>query len=101
MRRTIAAAQTLACALAANPAFGIAPAIQASPMTWMLGCKVDSKLNGSTGHHPVRSATPARSAMCPAFCGGTILATAGVNLLKSVMTVMEAGSTLVTLPPDD
>src|ERR1700730_5278225 len=101
MSRTIAAAQTLACALAANPAFGIAPAMQASPMTWILGCRVDSKLNDSTGHQPVRSATPAISAMRPAFCGGTILATAAWYLAKSVSTVMDAASTCVTLPRDD
>src|ERR1700681_3039846 len=101
MRRVSAAAQTLAWELAAKPDFGIAPATQASPMTWMLGCRVDSKLTGSIGHQPVRSATPASSAMRPAFCGGTTLATAGLCLVKSVSTVIDAGSTLVTLPPDD
>jgi hypothetical protein len=38
-----AAAQTLAWALAAKADFGIAPAIAASPMTWMLACRRDSK----------------------------------------------------------
>ena len=42
-RAAIAAAQTLAWALAAKADFGIAPAIAASPMTWMLGCSFDSK----------------------------------------------------------
>ena len=54
-----AAAQTLACAFAANADFGIAPMIAASPITWMFGTSFDSKVTGSTGHQPVRSATPA------------------------------------------
>src|SRR5829696_1684010 len=82
-RAAIAAAQTLAWALAVNADFGIAPAIDASPMTWMLGCSFDSKLTGSIGHQPVRSAAPAASAMRPARCGGMTFATA------------------VTLPPAD
>jgi len=36
-----ATAQTLACELAANADFGIAPAIAASPMTWTFGTCFD------------------------------------------------------------
>ena len=70
-------------------------------MTWMLGCSVDSNVTGSIGHQPVRSATPATSAMRPAFCGGTMLATAALWRPNSVTTVLVAGSTDVTLPPFD
>ena len=70
-----AAAHVLACELAANADFGIAPAIAASPMTWIRGCSFDSNVTGSIGHQPVRSATPVTSAMRPAFCGGMMLAT--------------------------
>ena len=56
-----AAAQTLAWAFAAKADFGIAPAIAASPITWMFGCRVEAKLTGSIGHQPVRSATPVSS----------------------------------------
>ena len=70
-----------------------------SPMTWMPGCRVDSKATGSTGHQPVRSATPAFWAMVPAFCGGMMLATAALWRAKSVTKVRVEGSTDVTLPP--
>ena len=73
-----AAAHSLACALAAKADFGIAPAIAASPMTWTPGCRRDSKVIGSIGHHPVWSATPAISAICPARCGGMTLATSAL-----------------------
>ncbi len=73
--------------------------IAASPSTWMLGRSVDSKATGSTGHQPVRSATPACAAMAPAFCGGITLATAALWLANSVVRVSVAGSTDVTLPP--
>ncbi len=49
----------------------------ASPSTWMFGRSVDSKATGSTGHQPVRSATPAWAAMAPAFCGGLVAAEFG------------------------
>ena len=76
----MAAAQTLAWALAAKADFGMPPMIAASPSTWMPGRSVDSKVTGSTGHQPVRSATPACAAMAPAFCGGMTLATAALWL---------------------
>src|SRR4030081_3696432 len=75
--RATAAAHVLACELAANADFGIAPAMAASPMTWIRGCNFDSNVTGSIGHQPVPSATPATSAMRPAFCGGTMFATGG------------------------
>ena len=59
----------------------------------------ESKVTGSIGHQPVRSATPASSAMRPAFCGGITLATLALWLPKSVTRVLVAGSTEVTLPP--
>jgi hypothetical protein len=39
--------------------------------------------------------------MRPALCGGITLATFGVCLPKSVVSVMVAASTAVTLPPFD
>jgi len=71
-------AQTLAWALAEKADFGIAPAIAASPIMWMLTCRRDSKVTGSIGHHPVWFATPAISAICPARCGGITLATSAL-----------------------
>ena len=94
-----AAAHTLAWEFAANADFGIAPAIAASPMTWMPACSFDSNVTGSIGHQPLRSATPATSAMRPAFCGGMTLATLAWCLPKSVTSVRVAASTEVTLPP--
>jgi hypothetical protein len=61
----------------------------------------DSKVTGSIGHQPVRSATPATSAMRPAFCGGITLATAASWRPKSVTSVLLSGSTLITLPSFD
>ena len=49
------------------------PAMQASPITWMPGSWRDSKVTGSIGHQPVRSATPAACAIAPARCGGMTL----------------------------
>src|SRR5687767_3100345 len=97
----MATAQTLACALAENADFGIAPMIAASPMTCMPGRSFDSKDTGSTGHQPLRSATPAASAMRPARCGGITLATAALCCANSVTKVIVEGSTDVTLPPFD
>src|SRR5271155_5871523 len=94
-----ATAQTLAWALAAKADFGIAPAMQASPTTWMPGTMRDSNVTGSVGHQPERSVAPAISAMRPAFCGGMTLATSALYLSKSVARVMVAGSTEATLPP--
>src|SRR5262245_35851846 len=94
----MAVAQTLAWALAEKADFGMPPMMAASPSTWMPGCRVDSNANGSTGHQPVRSATPAWAAMAPAFCGGMTLATAALYLAKSVASVSVAGSTEVTRP---
>src|ERR1700724_3636282 len=88
-----AAAQALACELAANADFGIAPAMAASPMTWMFGFKRDSKVTGSIGHQPLRSATPASSAMRPALCGGMTLATLALWWAKSVVSVLVGAST--------
>src|SRR2546427_12455282 len=69
-----AAAHTLAWAFAENADFGIAPAIEASPTTWTLGCSLDSNVAGAIGHQPVRSATPALSAVRAALCGGMTIA---------------------------
>src|SRR5260370_41991347 len=96
-----AAAQALAWALAAKADFGIAPAIAASPITWMSGCKVEAKLTGSIGHQPLRSATPASPAMRAAFCGGTIGATSALWVAKSVVKVIAPGATDVTFPAGD
>src|SRR5215471_14843987 len=96
-----AAAQALPWALAAKADFAMAPLIAASPITWMFRCNDDSKVTGSIGHQPVRSATPAACAIAPAFCGGTTLATAAVWRAKSVTSVLVAGSTLITLPSFD
>src|SRR5580704_13461538 len=96
-----AAAQALACELAANADFGIAPAIAASPMIWMFGFKRDSKVTGSIGHQPLRSAAPASSAMRPALWGGMTLATFALCWAKSVASVLVAASTELTLPPLD
>src|SRR5260221_5148600 len=96
-----AAAQTLAWALAENADFGIAPAIEASPTTWILGCNLDSNVTASIGHQPVRSATPTISAMRPAFCGGMTFATSALWRSKSVISVIAPTSTEVTLPPFD
>src|SRR5882757_6583219 len=98
---TIAAAQALPWACAAEADFEMPPDIAASPMTWMLGMSFEAKLTGSIGHQPVLSAAPAISAMRPAFCGGITLATCAVCLLKSVISVLVDGSTDVTLPPCD
>src|SRR5580704_3908266 len=96
-----ATAHTLAWALAANADFGIAPAMAASPTTWMPGTCRDSNVTGSVGHQPERSVTPAMVAMRPAFCGGITLATSALCLSKSVASVLVAGSTEATLPPAD
>ena len=79
----------------------MAPMMAASPITWTPGTSRLSKLLGSTGHQPVRSATPAAAAMRPARCGGMTLATAAWCAPKSVCTVLLAASTPVTLPPSD
>src|SRR2546426_1972002 len=89
-RRATAAAHVLACELAANADFGIAPAMAASPMTWIRGCNFDSNVTGSIGHQPVPSATPATSAMRPAFCGGMTLAIFAWCRPKSVISVRVA-----------
>src|SRR5580700_4341026 len=96
-----AAAQTFAWALAAKADLGMAPAVAASPITWMLGCRVEAKLTGSIGHQPVWSATPARAAIVPAFCVGMTFATSALWTAKSVVRVIALGSTDVTLPPAD
>src|SRR5579884_1585543 len=90
-----------ACEWAADAERGIAPANAASPITWMLGCNLDSNVTGSTGHQPVRSATPAISAACPATCGGMIFATSALYLSKSVDKVRLGTSTEVSGPPTD
>src|SRR5262249_41642897 len=96
-----AAAQTLAWAFAANADFGIAPAIDASPMTWTFGCSFDSNVAGSIGHQPVRSAAPAVSTIPPAFWGGMTLATSALWRPKSGTSVISPTSPDVTLPPFD
>src|SRR5260221_3203329 len=88
-----AAAQTLAWALAENADFGIAPAIEASPTTWILGCNLDSNVTASIGHQPVRSATPTISAMRPAFCGGMTFATSALWRLEYSATVTSTPTT--------
>ncbi len=95
----MAAAQICACEFAADAERGMAPAMAASPMTWMLGWSLERNVTGSTGHQPVRSATPASSARRPAFCGGMMLATAALYLSKSVASVRVATSTEVSAPP--
>jgi hypothetical protein len=72
---TTAAAQNLCLRICGESRFRHATAIAASPITWMLGCSRDSNVTGSIAHHPVWSATPARSAIRPAFWGGMTLAT--------------------------
>src|SRR5215212_10677949 len=95
----IAAAATLPCALADEPDLGIAPAIEASPMTWTFSALVEAKVMGSTGHHPLSAERPADRAMAPARCGGMRLTTSPFWLPKPHFTVIAAGSTLSTLPP--
>src|ERR1700746_4226109 len=94
-----AAAQTLACALAENADFGIAPAIEASPTTWTLGCSLDSNVAGSIGHQPVRSATPAISAMRAAFCGGMTLGTSALWRAETGERVIAAAAAEGVFPP--
>src|SRR5258706_1508661 len=94
-----AAAQTLAWALAENADFGIAPAIEASPTTWILGCNLDSNVTASIGHQPVRSATPTISAMRPAFCGGMTFATSALWRSENVINGIATTSAEGTLPP--
>ena len=65
----------------------------------MPGCSFDSNVTGSIGHQPLRSATPATSAMRPAFWGGMTLATFAWWRPKSVTSVRVATSTDVTAPP--
>src|SRR5947209_11985327 len=100
-RIATAAAQAFACEFAAKADFGIAPAIAASPITWMFGWNFDSNVTGSIGHQPLRSAIPAASAMREARCGGITLPTSALWSPNSVAKVFVAGSTEVTLPPDD
>ena len=97
----MAAAQSAPCECAAEAERGIAPAIAASPITWMFFCSFDSNVTGSTGHQPVRSATWARSAAWPAFCGGMTLATDALYLSKSVTSVLLAASIDDSEPPLD
>src|SRR5258707_14219059 len=94
-----AAAQTLAWALAENADFGIAPAIEASPTTWILGCNLDSNVTASIGHQPVRSATPTISAMRPAFCGGMTIATAALWRAERAVSFHGPTSTGGAPPP--
>src|SRR5258708_24396347 len=94
-----ALAHALACALAENADFGMPPAIQASPMTWILRTNLDSNVTGSIAHHPLLSAAPAIVAIWPAFCGGITFATCAVYLSKYVISVLVDGSTEVTLTP--
>jgi hypothetical protein len=100
-RLATAAAQTFAWALAEKADFGMPPAMDASPVTWMLGCSRDSKVTGSIGHHPLRSATPAACAIQPARCGGITFATCALCRPNSVTSVISRASTSVTLPPED
>src|SRR2546423_9730118 len=97
--RATAAAHVLACELAANADFGIAPAMAASPMTWIRGCSFDSKVTGSIGHQPVPSATPATSAMRPAFCGGVTLAPFAWGRPQSVIRLLGPAATRGPAPP--
>ena len=77
-RLTIAAAQALPCACAAEADFGMPPAMAgvADDMDIRAQLRVQ-RSTGSIGHQPVLSAAPAISAMRPAFCGGMTLATCG------------------------
>src|ERR1700751_591367 len=96
---TTAAAHALAWAFAENADFGIAPAIEASPTTWTLGCSLDSNVAGVIWHQPARAGTPAISAMRAPFCGGMTLGTSALWRPKSVTSVIAATSTEVTFPP--
>src|SRR3954470_7399803 len=95
-RSATASAQTFPCAFAAKADFGIAPATAASPITWTPGTRRDSKVTGSIGHQPVRSATPAAAATGAARWGGMMQATAALYSAKSVATERVFGSTEVT-----
>src|SRR2546430_16597282 len=99
--RATAAAHVLACELAANADFGIAPAMAASPMTWIRGCNFDSHVTGSIGHQPVPAATPATSALRPAFCGGMTLATFPRGRPKSGISLRGPAATHATAPLSD
>ncbi len=91
--RTIAAAHTLAWALAENADFGMAPAMMASPIRWMLGTSLDSNVTGSIGHQPVRSATPATLGDAAGLLRRDHVGDAALCLPNSVTSVISAGST--------
>ncbi len=93
----MAAAQALASALAATPDLGSAGAVQASPMTWMYGWRVDSNVSGSTGHQPLASVRSAAKAMGPACCAGIRFKTSACTRSpNAVRTVRLAASTSTT-----
>src|SRR5262245_30099200 len=84
----LAATAALACALAEEPDLGIAPAIEASPTTWMFAALVEANVMGSTGHQPLSAVSPEACAMAPARCGGIRLTTSPFWLPKPVFTVI-------------
>src|SRR5215470_12884017 len=92
---TIAAAQTFACALAANADLGMPPAMIASPSTWMFGTRLDSNVTGSIGHQPVLSATPATWARRAALREGVTLAPITLWTTTSEVNGLSDGSTNV------
>ena len=80
-----AAAQIFAffdCAEAAD--FGIAAEHRGIADHMDTGLQRRFECCGITGHHRVRSVTPAASAIAPAFCGGITLATSAFIVPKSV-----------------
>ena len=95
----MAAAATLACALAQKPDLGIGAAMVASPRTYTPGTWTDSNRSARTGTQPVSSVTPARSAISPAFCGGMTFSTSALwRVPKAVRAVRVLASTSTTSP---
>jgi hypothetical protein len=93
-------AATLPWELAENADLGMAPALQASPITWMPGTRCDSKLTWFTGHHFRSSPTsPAWWAIAPAFWGGIRFTTSPFTVSTPVSTVRVPVLILATLLP--
>src|SRR5690606_21505748 len=80
----IAIAATFAWLLAEKPDFGISPAMQASPMTWMFPSALLCIVAGSIAQYPLSLVRPAVSAIRPAFCAGMMLATSALIVSRPV-----------------
>ena len=65
----------------------------------MFGCSFDSNVTGSIGHQPVRSATPASSAMRAGLLRRDDVGDVGLVAAEVGDQRLVAGSTEVTLPP--